>query len=352
MRLRLCGARIRAWMVTGGLGLGVASWSSSAEATELDLAWSAPAGCPSRVDILAATRARLPESPSTGAPPVLVQGTVTPERGGFVISLALKDEAGDPVGERHVNVEGDDCRAVEGPAALLLAIMIAERPRVEDAAAPEPASRDEPPSPSGVPTTAPQPASIAPRRNEAATPAAAPAAAGERSTSRLSLGVAGVTSIGVLPDAGLGAAVRATYAPGTLVLFGLEAGFDAGGSVRAGTGDVRFRLASGAAFAGLRLRQQASAELILTVAARAGAILVHPNNYAVVHSPVGTAALAGPGMLVRMRFARRLLVDVWPEIDGVLARDRFWIRDGETIEIHRPSLVSGRLSLGLAYELP
>ncbi len=345
--MRLCGARIRAWMVTGGLGLAVASWPSSAEAADFDLAWSAPAGCPSRLDILAATRARLPESAPTGAPPVFIQGTVTPERGGFGISLALKDGSGDPIGERHVNVEGENCRAVEGPTALLLAIMIAERPAAEDAPGPEQAPPAEPPPPSSPSAPAPPPS---PPLSEPAAPPAVPVAPGPRST-RFSFGVAGVTSFGVLPGTGLGAALRATYAPGTLVLFGLEAGFDAGGAVHAGSGDVRFQLVSGAAFAGLRARENASAELILTVAARAGAVLVQPSNYAVVHSPVGTAALGGPGVLVRLRFARRLFVDVWPEIDAVFARDRFWIRDGETFEIHRSSLVAGRLSLGLAYEL-
>jgi hypothetical protein len=331
-------------MVTGAAGLILMSWASRAEATEFELAWSAPAGCPSRLEIIEATRARLREAPSEEPPQVFIHGTVTPERSGFVISLVLKDNAGHAVGERQVNVEGPSCKAVKGPTALLLAIMIAERPRVAPDTAPQ-----EPPSPPPPPEP---PAGPAPQRSETTLPAPGRAAPPPSTMPpRVSLGVAGMTSLGLLPNVGLGVALRATYAPSPLLLFALESSFEAGGVVRAGTGEVGFHLVGGSAAAGIRALRVGPAELMLTLAVRAGAILVQPSGFAVAHSQVGTAALAGPGVLVRAKLGPRLFVEAWPEIDAVFVRDRFQIHDGETFEIHRPSHFAGRLSLGLGYEL-
>ncbi|MDF2692922.1 MAG: hypothetical protein K0S65_1305, partial [Labilithrix sp.] len=231
---------------------------------------------------------------------MFIHGTVTPERSGFVISLVLKDNAGHAVGDRQVNVEGPSCKAVEGPTALLLAIMIAERPRVAPDTAPH-----EPPSPAPLEP----PAGPAPQRSETTSPAPGRVAPPPSTPPRVSLGVAGMTSLGLLPNVGLGVALRATYAPSPLVLFGLEASFEAGGVVRAGTGEVGFHLVGGSAAAGIRALRVGPAELMLTVAVRGGAILVQPSSFAVAHSQVGTAALAGPGVLVRAKLGPRLFVE-------------------------------------------
>ncbi len=328
-------------MVTG---LVVVSWASRAGAAEFELAWSAPSGCPSRLDIIEATRARLREAPSERPPEVFIQGTVTPEQGGFVISLALQDSSGHAVGERQVTVEGESCKAVEGPSALLLAIMIAERPRVAPDTTP-----DEPRSPAPADSPA---ARAPPQRTETTSPARVRAAAPpSKVPPRLSLSAAGVTSLGVLPDLGVGGAFRATYAPGALMLFGLEAAAEAGGVIHAGAGEVGFQLVGGAAFAGIRTIRTGPVEVVVTLASRGGAILVQPSRFAVVHSQVGTAVLAGPGVLARAKLGSRFFVEAWPELDVVFVRDRFQIRDGERVDIHRPDVLAGRLSLGLGYEL-
>lgn len=328
--------------MAGIAGLVVASCSSLANAAPFDLAWSAPAGCPSREAIVDATQARLGET-SHAAPELFVQGTVTATSGGFVVTLALRDATGNAAGEREVRVEGESCKAIEEPASLVLAMMIAvARPRVEASSHPQERSEEAPAHVPAIETpTARPPGPVRP-----SAPAASP-------HPLFSLTAAGVTSLGVLPVAGFGVALRATCAPVSKLLLGLETSFEAGGTVRAGGGEVGFQLLSTSALIGVRVVRDERFELGLMALARVGWIRTLPTGFAVVQHETRTAVLAGPGVLARVRLSPHVFLEALPAVEVVFVRDRFQIRDGSKLySVHRAAPVEARLSLGLGFDLP
>jgi hypothetical protein len=314
--------------------------TAHAEPTAFELAWSAPAECPSGKEIVDATRARLGASRSDEPAAILVQGTVTPEDGGFLVALAMKDTSGNPVGRRQVRVEGPSCSAVADATALVLAMIIAARPR-----GPAPVPRPDAPSPSSGPVDSELPAPPPPPPQRPEAPPLPPP------PRRLVLGAAALVSRGVLPSMGAGIALRATYAPVPLFLLGIEASFEAGGSVQDATSEVRFMFAGGSALAGIQVVRGARVELILTLNARAGAIRTSGTGFRSMQDGMRAIALVGPGVLLRAKLASSLFVEALPQVEAVLVRDRFHIRDGESVyPIHRPAPVAGRFSLGIAYE--
>lgn len=335
-RLPLIGVRAHVAALAGAVGLGIASWSVAAIGAPFELAWSAPDGCPSGERIVDATRARLGEAPSDTPPELFVQGTVTAEEtGGFVVRLAMTDAAGVAVGEREVRVEQDRCSEIEAPTSLVLAMMIAiARPRSE---AHEQAPGAPPPPPSAKPV--PQPAPVA-------APVAPP-----RSPRRVMLGAGAVGSTGILPSAGLGLAIRAAYSPGAGVSFGLETAFEAAHAAHVAGGEVGFQLFSAAARLGLSVLRTDVIELLPTIGARGALLRTSPTGFSAVRHDVRPTMLAGPGVLVRVRLAPHLFAEALPELEAVLVRDRFRIREGEKLyHIHRASLFEGRLSVGIGYE--
>ncbi|WP_146651934.1 hypothetical protein [Labilithrix luteola] len=318
--------------------------AGSARATPaptFDLAWSAPEGCTSRERIVDATRARLAQSALDVPSELVVRGVVTKERGGFSVAIELKDVTGKGVGEREVHVEGVSCTGVEEATALVLAMMIAASPRPEPAPSTERLER--------LPETDGGDGTPAPSQPQEPTPAKAPERA--RTSRRLSLGIAGTASLGVLPGAGLGLTLRAAYSPGAILWLGLEATFESGGSIRAAERDVGFQFLHASAFAGVRVVRFAAVEVIVAAALRAGVIRVLPDGFAVVESEARAAVVGGPGALVRTRLAPHLFLEAFPGLDAVFVRDSFEIRDGAQVPIHRPEPFATRLSLGLSYEL-
>jgi hypothetical protein len=344
--------RARAWALASAAGIGVASWPALASGAPFELAWSAPTGCPSREQIVDATLARLGEAPSNAPPELFVQGTVRgAEGGGFVVTLALKDASGQALGERDVRVERQSCKDVEDPASLVLAMMIAvARPRVEERSkavaeprfeepgAPRPG--ETPPASAGQPVK--PPADLAPRVL-APPPVPHPA--------RLLVGAAGVGSLGVLPTAGAGFALRAMYAPRSPVLVGLEASYEAGGSVPVGGGEVGFDLLSATARVGLSVLRSERFELIPTLGVRGGLLRSSPAGFPVVKNETRATMFAGPGVLVRARIGRHLFAEALPEIEAVVVRDRLQIRDGDKLYyVHRAGPIEARLLVGIGYE--
>jgi hypothetical protein len=360
--VRLSGARARAWGLGSVVALVAAAWPGRANGAPFELAWSAPAGCPSREEIVEATRARLGESPSEAPPELFVQGTVRPGPGGFVVTLALEDASGHALGERDVRVEEQSCKAVKKPASLVLAMMIAvarphveeqgdagTRPRVEEqgeaVAQPRPGSSQEqpetPPASVGAvnPPAPPAPHALAPL------PSAVP------HPPRLLIGAGGVASLGVLPTAGVGFALRGMVAPGSTLLVGLEASFEAGGSVRVGGGEVGFQLFSASTRVGLPVLRTTRFELIPTLGARGALLRTSPTGFTVVKDEVRTTMLAGPGVLVRVRLGPHLFAEALPEIEAVLVRDRLRTLDVDKLyHVHRAGPFDARLSLGVGYE--
>ena len=331
----------------GAVGLVVAVWPNSAQAVPFELAWSAPAGCPSREEVVVATHADLGE-PRTEAPPELfVKGAVLPTKGGFVVTLALEDAAGVAVGEREVRVERGSCQEILKPTSVVLAMMIAvARPPVEvrdgskDPAATPSAARsvspppDANPEPRAVPPPAASPSPLAPARN------------------RLSVGAAGVGSTGILPEVGLGFGLHAYFLPRSILLLGLEASYEVGGSLRAAGGEVGFQLFSGGIRLGVPVLRKGPLELIPTLGAGIALIRTVPIGYAAVQNDLRATTFVGPGALLRIELIRSLAAEVLVEVHHLFVRDRFQVDDGTRLDrIHRPSAFEGRMSLGLAYEL-
>jgi hypothetical protein len=316
---------------------------AQAEPTTFELAWSAPGGCPSREAIVEATRARLGARPNEPRPTLFVQGTVTTVHDGFSVVLAMKDSSGRPVGEREVHVNGRRCSAVAEPTALVLAMIIAARPP-DDNNDGTPA-----PVPNEPPTSEPEPTRPESRNSAASIPRERSPA--KEPTRRLVLGAAGLASRGALPIGGIGVALRATYSPVPIFLVGLEASFEVGGSVRTGPGEVGFQLVGGSGLAGFQVLNAGRFELSLTLGARVGVIRTSPVGFGVIEADAHTIVLVGPGALFRARLTPALFLEALPQAEAVVVRDRFQIRDAETLyPIHRPSFVTGRFSLGIGYE--
>jgi len=339
-------------MATIATGLFMAPRTVVAEPRVIDIAWSAPAGCPSGEEIVAATRARLGANRSAESVALSVHGDVTSVPGGFVVDLAMKDESGAPVGERRVQVKGE-CSAVTDATALVLAMIIGARRRGNAPARPSPdeptpPERTEPVDPPALPA-APAPESRPPPARPGPAPVGKRTAASVRS--RIVLGAAGVASRGVLPALGAGLALRATYSPVPLVAVGIEASFEIGGAVQARGAEVGFQFAGAAALAGVQVLRNARVELIFAAGARAGAIHISPAGFPVSESGLRPVAMFGPGVLARVRVGPSIFAEAFPQAELIAVRDRFQIvgPDGAT-PIHRPALVGARLSLGIAYE--
>ncbi|MDF2697713.1 MAG: hypothetical protein K0S65_6096, partial [Labilithrix sp.] len=269
-------------------------------------------------------------------------------------SFLVKDTSGADVGERKVRVRGRVCRAIEEPAALVLATMISVvRPRAETTVALPPAlppADGPPPGPgSQVPTSAVPMGDARPP----ASSAAKAAGLGEPSHPRITLGAAGVASVGVVPQAGLGVALRTTYAPHARLLFGLETSFERGAHIRTGRGEVGFEVLSASISAGLQVLRPGQFEIVPLVAVRGGVLRTVPSGFQLVKRQAHPLALAGVGALLRAWLAPHFYAEALPQAEVVLIRDVFEATEGRTIYfLHQPSAVGARLSVGVGYEFP
>ena len=327
------------------------SWAASAGAAPFDLAWAAPEGCPSRDEMVAATRARLDERETVATSELFVRGEVAAEKGGFVVTFLLKDAAGAEVGEREVHVQGRSCRAIEEPAALVLSTMISvARPPTGAAAGDGPPVKGagEPRAPvTPVPVTpAPAPAPVVSAQSP-------PRHAVPPPPSPRVLAAAGVASVGILPRVGLGGALRTSYFARSFLMLGLETSFEVGASVRAGRGEVGFQLLSGSVLAGVQVLRAANIELVPVFTFRGGILRTVPRGFQLVKAEVHPMALVGVGALVRAPLARQLYLEALPQAEVALVRDVFQASEARTtFFLHQPSLLAARLTIGVGYEFP
>jgi len=322
---------------------------ATAEAAPFELSWSAPDGCPSRDRILAETRAELGEPPSDDPPKLFVQGRVIEDKRGFVVTLTMTDAGGHPAGGRRVRVDKPNCEEIATPTALVLAMMIA----VARSSSSETKSAPAQPTPPGTEPSPDVNAPVETKPPAATSPSPAPPTRASppepTPTHRVHLGAAGSVSRGVLPNTGFGAVLRAGYAWRSLA-FGIEGAFEDGGIVRAGSGSIDFQLAAIAARVGVSVVQTARIELVPTIAVSVARIGTSAAGFPVVHDDARATFLVGPGILARFPLAHSFSLEVLPEVEGVLARDRFALRADETLfRLHRPSAVAGKLTLGVSY---
>jgi hypothetical protein len=317
----------------------VASWPRTAKGAPFELAWSAPEGCPSHDEIVEATLGRLGVARSDASPELFVRGTVVADGGGFVVTLALADASGHSIGEREVRAEQPTCQAIKEPAALVLAMMIAvarvdehHEPAETVEVTPRPTSTQ--PRPSTPPTTTPYSVTSYPQR--------------------LLLGAMGVGSIGILPEPGIGLALRATYAPKSNAVgleFSLETTFETSSAVRAAGGVIGFQLFTASVRMGLSALRTTIFDLVPTLSAREALIRTSPAGFTAVRNQLRSTPLLGAGLVIRAQIRPHFFMEALPEVEGVLLRDRFQIRDGDKLyHIHRAGPIEGRFSLGVGYE--
>lgn len=348
------GARNRRWRSTTAVRawIACAAWATTAGAAPFDLAWSAPEGCPSREEMVAATRTRLGEDETEASPDLFVRGTVSADGEAFVVTFLVKDATGAEVGERELRVKGHECRAIEEPAALVLATMISVvRPSSFEPAPvgpPEPSAAVEATS-TALPTPPPSPL----RPPPGPAPAALAADAEPTLPSLHALGAVGVASIGILPQAGGGVGLRTSYWLRSRFLVALEMSFEAGASVRAGRGVVAFQLLSTTAMAGVTMLRAAKVELVPVLALRGGILRTAPSGFQLVKAAARPMALAGGGVLVRAPLAPRVHFEILPQAEVALVRDVFEATEGRrTFRLHQSSLLGARLTVGISYEFP
>ncbi len=316
---------------------------------DLDLVWSAPAGCPTPADLRAEVTRVLGGPSSRHA----VARAEVAHLGAARWSVHLATEVDGQTGER--TIEADSCAALASATALIVAWTIDPA----RAAAASPAPSPSPPAPSDPPTatTPPEPPASAPPPAPAPPPpvATAPARAADplaRVAGRVALAALG--DLGSLPGPAPGGelAVGATLAALRVEVSGVAlASQDARRSAAEGAHLRRLELGLRGCFS---VAQSAALELAPCLGAR----LTHLSSEgfgettpydreawgsALEAAALGTWRLAGPVSL------RAMLGLVLP-----LARPPVVVldaRDG-TVPIAQASVASGRASLGLEVRFP
>jgi hypothetical protein len=244
----------------------------------------------------------------------------------------MKDAAGREAGSRRITVDERDCRAIETPTSLVLAMMIG-------------VARSEPPAP----TPPPPPTSTSMKRpSDRASPS--PPTASASDPHHVVVGTAGVLSTGILPDVGVGLALHARYA-WRRVSAGLEASVERGATIRTEGGDVGFHLFGGTARFGFVLWKNGRLELGATANAKLALLETTAEGFAAAHDPARPVFLLGGAIRGRVAIAPSLFLEVLAGVDALLLRERFVVRgDGELFRLYRPSAVSTNMSFGVGYE--
>ena len=342
-RLGWLGRRIGARSRACAIGLVIAGWPSPANGAPLELAWSAPEGCPSGEEIVEATYARLEKDRTEAPPELIVRGTVARGATGFVVTLVLEDVTGRSVGERTVRVDQRACGEIVTPTSVVLAMMIAVvRPRIASSNEPETPPEEPPAAQQAPPAPPPHTAPTQPRETAVAEPP---------TPDRVSLGALGLASSGVLPGLGLGFGIHASYFPRSLVLLRLEGALESGSSVHVARGEVRFLVVSAGVRAGVPVMTTERIELIPTLEGRAGVIRTTAVGYPAGQNDARAVAAVGPGLLARLALGRSIVLEGLVDLELILHRDRFNVGVGDKRDrIHQPDLVAPRFALGLAYD--
>lgn len=306
-----------------------------AHAAPFDLEWSAPAGCPTRERMIAASREALGEAESAGAPELFVHGNVSAEGEAHVIRLHVRDRSGTDLGEREVRIDNRRCSAIEQPAALLIALMIAVA-----------RSRDAPPDAAEPALPAPTPRAPATKERPARSPLPSER---ERASVPMTLGASIVASRGFLPNVGLGGAARWT-AQLSRVVVGVEGSFETTWAVDAASGQASFRLFDLGALGGVSVLRSRSIELIPLIEARGGILSASASGFPAVYDTTRAVGLVGAGVLARVPLGPAIQLEVIPALRLPLAHDVFTVREGGTpVRVHATAPVEGRLAVGAAW---
>lgn len=160
-----------------GCGLAVGVWGLGVErtATGAELAWSAPAGCPTASDVQSALEEML-RQPLAGADPLRFEARVEPAPGGTVrVELTVQD-ASVPARPKQRVIEAKDCVEAKDAAVVAMALALGETAEEDSSVEVNDASGEGPLTGDVDPSEPPRPKTQAPpkgSRSEVRSPGSA-----------------------------------------------------------------------------------------------------------------------------------------------------------------------------------
>jgi hypothetical protein len=330
-----------------GLALGLTAASAEAAARTSSLGWVRGAGADTCVGTRAlaeAVEARLgrPVFVSAARADVAVEGQI--ERGPageWRATIAVADEAGRVLGTRELRSEAMSCRDVDEQLALVIAVMIDPD-----------AAMHAPPSPFVTPMPPVAPAPIAlPLPVRIASPSFV-AVHPEPLRVGLHLGLA--LSLGLLPNPGVGLALRGRVAPAGWPAIELGAAIWSANQAQSGAIGATFKLVEGFAAVCPRLTSVVSFQLDACFGVRAGVIQSGGFGFDLVE--VNERPTFGPTLegRLRRRLVGPLVVTIGPGLLASIVRDRFFFTgpSGAKLEVFRMAPLAFTLESTLGVEFP
>jgi hypothetical protein len=328
------------------LGL-VAAKAEAAPSRSSSLGWVRGAGadeCIGTRALAEAVEARLGRQVfvSAARADVAVEGQI--ERGpagAWRATIAVAGEGGRVLGTRELRSEAVSCRDLDEQLALVIAVMIDPD-----------AALHAPPSPAIAPMPPVVPAPIV---HQALVPIPLPYVAPPRPASwQLGLHVGAVLAIGLLPDPGVGLALRGRVTPPRWPALELGATIWSANQAESSNVGARFTLVDGVLAVCPLATSGLGFELGGCLGVRAGVIQVGGFGFDLVEvhaRPTVGASLEGR---VRRRLVGPLVLSVAPGLLAPIVRDHFFYTGsgGAKLEVFRMAPLIGTLEATLGVELP
>jgi hypothetical protein len=323
------------------LGPLVVLFAGSARAsTDLPLEWSAPEGCTTDQRMVSAVQKRLGDSP-VALTDLGVRGRIEREGEGWVATLVLHDDQGNEMGERRVHEPSADCRALEGPVSLVVAMMLRQHLTRADFFVPPPPAP--PPVVPAKPVLAERPAPGP----------AAPAARPLRVSWTTALSCSG--SVGVLPEPAIGASARIDNRFGEVFGVALEVAHQITSSIRPfadAPGTVSFSMLAASAVIHLTLLRSDRFEIGPTAAVGAGVVWAQGTGFDFNQTDASAMVTLGLGALASVRLVAKLRLEIVVEAAVPLVHDRYEaVHAAETASFENGPF-AGHFEAGLSWRVP
>jgi hypothetical protein len=249
--------------------------------------------------------------------------------GGWRAVLRVADANGTVVGTREIEVDGEDCHALDDSVAFVVAVMID----------PDADRRPKPTAPT-TPVAPPVAPSVAPQRWQLHVSGGAEAA----------LGLLPSIAMGPLARLRIGAPVWAAEISGTYLVPQTQ-----GVEVQGAHAEVEWSLAFAGAALCPRFFATADGALSLVACAGvdAGSFRSRGSGFLLTSDSTDAIVLARAGLRGEWRFARRFFAALEPRAAVPLARERYEYTDasGASVPLFRMAAVAGALNLTLGVAL-
>jgi hypothetical protein len=311
------------WVVLIGTALARAAAAASApvdDAPSVRLEWTAPAECIDGAALAAAVSGQLgrPAFADGGDTELVARGRVEKsDSGRHRAEVVLSTRGGERLGVRRLDSDNNDCHSLDEALAVMLAIILNVRRADVPALA-----REAPPNPP------PPPPRWRPR-----------AGAG-----------AGVV-FGLLPEAGIEAAVSAGLMRGGRLEPGLDLAWDWAGDAPAAEGRIRVQAASVRLAIAPLVFGRSRGDLRLRLSVGAGPMWATAAGFAEVFSQTRLVADGRIGVQAGVRVAGPVWVQFAAEAGWLPIRPTFAVRnaDGSLDPLFEPQAVIATLGAGLAW---